>query len=297
MPGVGRFTLRNDILRRDPERDARSIMRDIGTLEFPWDFTQSLSLALFRTYAVPSIGRLLFDTGEFTERTQKRHDDTVLVLDEILDDGVEGDRGRAALRRMNQMHRSYDISNDDMRYVLSTFVVCPIRWIDEFGWRRTTPVERDASVAYYRELARHMAIRDIPTTYAGFEQLLDSYEAEHFAFDEGGRAVADATLRLFATFPPNHLLPWPVVRTLVLSLMGPDLCRAFGYRPPPVPVQRLCRSLVRLRGRVVRLLPPRRTPKRGRDLSYLRTYPAGYDVRQLGTFPQSPRAEAPETRR
>ena len=26
---------------------------------------------------------------------------------------------------MNQMHRSYDIGNDDLRYVLSTFVVMP----------------------------------------------------------------------------------------------------------------------------------------------------------------------------
>lgn len=261
-------------------------MRDVGTLEFPWDFIQSLSFALFRTYAVPSIGRLLYETGEFTERTQKRHDDTVLVLDEMLEDGLDGERGRQALRRMNQMHRHYDISNDDMRYVLSTFVVSPIRWIDEFGWRCTTPTERDASVAYYREVGRHMNIHDLPATYDEFAELLDSYEAEHFAFDEGGRAVADATMRLFATFPPNNLLPWPVVRTLVLSLMGPQLCSAFGYRPPPALVQRLCRSLVRLRGRVVRLLPPRRRPKRGRDLSYLRTYPGGYDVTRLGTFPE-----------
>lgn len=285
MREVGRFTLRDDILRRDPEREARSIMRDLGTLEFPWDSIQALSFALFRTYAVPSIGRLLFETGEFTERTQKRHDDTVLVLDEILMDGVDGERGRQALRRMNQMHRHYDISNDDFRYVLSTFVVSPIRWIDEFGWRRTTQVERDASVAYYRELARHMNIQDVPTTYDGFCDLLDTYEAEHFAYDEGARAVADATMRLFATFPPQNLAPWPLVRLFVLSIMGPDLCRAFDYAPPPVLVQQLCRSLVRLRGRVVRFLPPRRRPKLGSDLSYLRTYPGGYDVTGLGTFP------------
>ena len=36
---------------------------------------------------------------------------------------------------MNQMHGAYAISNDDMRYVLSTFVVIPMRWLDRFGWR------------------------------------------------------------------------------------------------------------------------------------------------------------------
>lgn len=30
---------------------------------------------------------------------------------------------------MNQMHRGYSISNDDMLYVLSVFVVVPIRWM------------------------------------------------------------------------------------------------------------------------------------------------------------------------
>ena len=34
---------------------------------------------------------------------------------------------------MNQMHRSYDISNDDLRYVLATFVVDA----DPLGGRRT----------------------------------------------------------------------------------------------------------------------------------------------------------------
>ena len=33
------------------------------------------------------------------------------------------------------MHRSYDISDDDLRYVLATFVVTPIRWLDAYGWR------------------------------------------------------------------------------------------------------------------------------------------------------------------
>ena len=36
--------------------------------EFPWDMNQALSFALFRTYAVPSIGDLLARTGEFTAR-------------------------------------------------------------------------------------------------------------------------------------------------------------------------------------------------------------------------------------
>ena len=50
-------------------------MRDLISREFPWGNTQALSFALFRTYAVPSIGDLLCDTRQFTEHPEalRRH--------------------------------------------------------------------------------------------------------------------------------------------------------------------------------------------------------------------------------
>jgi len=140
-----------------------------------------LSFALFRTYAVPSIGGLLHRSGEFTARVQKRYDDTVLILDAVLEHGFDHPTGRAAIRRMNQMHGSSPISNDDLRYVLAAFVVVPVRWLRDYGWRQLTEVELRASVAYYQRLGTLMGIQDIPADLAGFERLLDDYETDHFA--------------------------------------------------------------------------------------------------------------------
>jgi hypothetical protein len=47
------------ISRLDPGRDYEQIYRILVSHEFPWDMNQSLSFALYRTYAVPSIGHLL----------------------------------------------------------------------------------------------------------------------------------------------------------------------------------------------------------------------------------------------
>src|SRR5215218_6167660 len=135
---MGRFAVRDRIEQLDPAWDFVEINQLMSTREFPWDMNQALTFALYRTYAVPSIGGLLFGTGELTQRTQKRHDDTVLMLDAVLEHGPESPEGRAAFRRMNRMHGSYPISQDQLRYVLSTFVVTPIRWIDAYGWRRLT---------------------------------------------------------------------------------------------------------------------------------------------------------------
>jgi hypothetical protein len=56
--------------------------------------TRALKLALYRTYCVPSITALLDKTGEFYKRTQKRYDDTALIVAEIAKWGYESERGR-----------------------------------------------------------------------------------------------------------------------------------------------------------------------------------------------------------
>lgn len=272
---------RNDSL--DAERDCVEIYRNLLVHEFPWDMNQALSFALFRTYAVPGIGRLLDRTGEFAERPQKRYDDTALLLEVPAVNGFDHPEARAAIRRINQMHRSYDIPGHEMRYVLSTFVVVPKRWMDDYGKRPFTGQEVRASVAYYRELARHLNIVDVPDTYAGFERLLDAYETEHFAHDPGARRVADATLELMLTFHPKAASR--AVEVFSRALMDQPLRAALGYAAPSPRAEKLSRSALRARGRLLRLFPARRRPKLSADLPWIRSYPGGYRIEELGTFP------------
>lgn len=284
---LGRHRLRDRHERRDPERDRREIAVDLSTREFPWDTLNALSFALFRTFAVPSIGVLLHDTAEFTDRVQKRYDDTGILLEEVLEYGLDTDRGRSAVRRINQMHARYDISNDDMRYVLATFVVVPTRWIDRWGYRPYTDLERRAVVHYYRELGRHMGIRDVPEDYPGFARLLDDYEAEHFAFDERSREVADATLGLMMTFPPNSIAPAWLMKRFAYTLMDDPLREAMGYPGTTRLEHAVFLGAMQARRRLLRLAPPRRRPKWVREFGYFRSYPGGHLVEQLGTFPGS----------
>ncbi|MCG6492937.1 oxygenase MpaB family protein [Kitasatospora sp. A2-31] len=273
------------IQRLDPETEFTEIYRISSWYEFPWDTTQSLGFALYRTYAVPSIGRLLARTGEFTLRAQKRYDDTVLILEAVIEHGFASEQGREAIRRMNQMHRRYDISNDDFLYVLATFVVVPKRWLDDYGWRPYSPHEVRATTNYYRELGRHMGLSGIPGTFEEFERLLDDYERAHFGFDEGGRDVSDATLGLMASWYPTPVRP--AMRTSSLCLLDDPLREAFGYPAPPAALRRAVRAGMRMRGRLVRLLPPRRRPHLARDGRQVRSYPGypyGYRIGDLGTF-------------
>lgn len=273
-----------EIDRLDPEADHARIYHLTSAHEFPWDMNQALSLALFRTYAVPSIGVLLQETGEFTERTQKRYDDTVVLLDGMAEHGLSSAQGRAALRRMNQMHAMYDISPDDLRYVLCTFVAVPIRWLDEHGWRPLTEVEKQAGAHYYRDLGRHMGIRDLPLTWRDFAEAMDAYEDEHFAFDTRAREVADATLALMATFPPFQLLPAGLVIRLSRAYMDLPLLDALGYPRPTSAERWLARTALRVRGAWLRRRPAREQPVRARELPSQRTHGRQVDYSTLGTF-------------
>ncbi|TNM36223.1 DUF2236 domain-containing protein [Nocardioides albidus] len=272
---------RNESL--DPETDYVEIYQNLALYEFTWDLTQALSFALFRTYAVPSIGRLLDETGAFTRAVQKRYDDTALLLEAPFVHGFDSESGKAALRRINQMHRMYDISNDDFLYVLSTFVVVPKRWLDDYGWRALTDTELRACVNYYRALGGHMGIKDIPETYDAFMHLMDDYERAHFDFDAGGRRVADSTLQLMTTFYPRPLRK--PVELFSRGLMDQPLLDAFAYTDPGPVVRRLSVGAMKVRARLLRLTPSNRVPTYTADLPRIKSYPDGFALDELGTFP------------
>ena len=101
----------------DPRRDCAQIAREAARVTFPWDTTRALELALFRTFASPRIGGLLHATGEFEARSQKRYDDTDLIVSEIIEYGYDSDRGRRAIARMNAIHGRFKIAN-------KTFCTC-----------------------------------------------------------------------------------------------------------------------------------------------------------------------------
>src|SRR5262249_8572361 len=103
----------------DAEKDHQRIVFLSCRYDFPFDTTRSLEFALFRTFSVPSISELLDRTGEFQERAQRRYDDTDIIVSELMEHGYDSDRGKRALRRMNQLHGRFQIANSDFLYVLS----------------------------------------------------------------------------------------------------------------------------------------------------------------------------------
>ena len=276
---MSRYAVLHVIRRLDPVRDHQRIVLLSARHDFPFDTTRALELALFRTFAVPSVAALLDRTGEFARQPQKRYDDTDRILSELIEWGYESDRGRRALRRMNQLHGRFAISNDDFLYVLSTFVYEPVRWNARFGWRPLCGQERLAYFHFWREVGRRMGIRDVPADYAAFERFNCDYERRHFAFTEANRRVGTATRELFVGWFPRPVAP--LVRAAIHALLDEPLLAAFGFPRPSPLARRLVATGLRWRGRLLAFLPARRRPLL-RTEQACRTYPDGYVIEKLG---------------
>jgi ER-bound oxygenase mpaB/B'/Rubber oxygenase, catalytic domain len=267
-----------EIRRLDPVGDAARIVYLDACFEFPFDVTRSLELAFFRTFAVPSIAELLASTGEFVERARKRYDDTDLLISTFVEEGL-GREGRAAIRRMNQLHGRFPIANEDYLYVLSTMVLEPVRWNERFGWRPLLEAERLASFHFWCEVGRLMNIREIPATYDDFARFNVEFERARFAGSDAGRRVAAAMVGMFVGRIPG--VPRRLGARGIAALLDEPLLAALGLPRPTATERRAVAGALKLRAAAVRAAPPRRRPRLRTAMSRP-TYPRGYRLDRLG---------------
>lgn len=269
-----------EIAALDPEEDHQEISFLLGAYEFPWDFETAMALAFFRTFASPSISGLLDRTGEFTRRPRKRYDDTELLLAEIAEHGYDSARGRTAIRRINRMHGRFDIADEDMLYVMSTFVVEPIRWAERFGWRRLTAAERRAIFVYWSALGPRLGVRGIPDTLDELVRFNQRYEVERFRYAPSNRRVADATLGVALGRLPTPLRGFGL--RAVVALLDPHVRGSLGYPDPGTRVEAAVSGVLCARARLLRSWVPERSHPHLITQRGTETYPSGHRIEELG---------------
>lgn len=276
---MGRYSRLRRIETLDPATDFDEIFGLVTTYEFPWDYNQGTAIAFLRDFGIPSISALLDRTGEFEQHGQKRYDDTILIGYEATVESLESPRGRAAMTRLNRIHGRYDIPDDEYRYVLATTLVGPKRWIDRYGWRPLHAHEVSAMAHVTTRFGELMGIKGLPSSYDGYERLLDAYEAERFAFAPTNRRVAEATIAIFTDRHPKPLRP--LLRRTTIALFDEPLREALGLSAQPRWLSVVLDRALLVRARLLRWTPPR-PESRPYVPDPTRTYPLGYTLADLG---------------
>ncbi|WP_342349519.1 oxygenase MpaB family protein [uncultured Nitrospira sp.] len=276
---MARNTILKEIKTLNPQKDHERIVFLSTCYEFSFDTTRALEIALFRTFCVPSISGLLDRTGELRQRTQKRYDETDILVSELLEWGYSSERGRRAILRINQLHGRFSITNENFLYVLSTFLFEPIRWNQRYGWRTMCEQERLGLFHFWRIVGQEMHIKDIPEDYQTFERFNIEFERQHIRYAPSNHRTGTATVNLFVGWFPRLLAP--LVRSAIYALLEPSLLKAFGFPEPSRFMQWAVPSLLKLRAGVLRWLPPRRHPRLRTEMVHP-SHPHGYVIEQLG---------------
>ena len=261
----------------DAEQDHLAISRIMGAELWTFDSTRAIELALLKTFAIPSISRILVRSGEFLDRTQKRYDDTDILLSAMMEKGYDSPEGKKALHRINQLHSMYPIDNEQMLYVLGTFVMEPLHWNRRFGWRPWTETESRAVFRTWMEIGRRMGIRDLFATPEGMAEFYEEYERAEMVWAPQNRLLYDKVVPVIIDNLPRALAS--LVPAALPVIMGRRMRRAFRIPDPPPHMTPLVTASLRLRGRAAQLLPQKpfyrlRLPRR--------SYPAGFDLSVVG---------------
>lgn len=272
-------SVKKEIASLDAARDHSRIVQLMTAYEFPWDIIRSMEIALMSTFCSPSISGLLHRTGQYTHHGQKRYDDTALLMAEFMEYGYDSDRGTRAIIHMNKMHAFYKIPNEDYLFVLATFVIHPIEWIKNFGWRKITDNESEAIFYFFKAVGERMNLQDIPPTLHDLRTFFDDYVARNFVYNDTNKALGNAAINILKGWLPLVLKPFvlPVMKCLLTDTM----LKVLGYTPASPIIKSSVKLFLKSRAIILRYFTFKKYPFFV-TTAYNRTYPNGYEIEQLG---------------
>jgi 4-hydroxybenzoate polyprenyltransferase len=275
-----------------PIKVAQNIYVSLFDVEFPFMFMKGIQLALFRTYAIPTISSLLMEKGSLASpaKIARRYSETeVLFLEFALREwgSTPWLEATARTRAIHATWRKTGLANEeDMLYTLAVLATQPVELVQKWEWRSLTSVELCAVGTLYRGIADAMGIdhaailgRSSPNmtfqAFIGFKlcksehddstetlEGLDffnrlqawqsSYELRVMTYTDHAHRLAEIATDFLLWGIPGKRLKSFGVLALT-SLMDPPLRSAVGF-DVPFAVECITTSLMRLRQLLLRHL-------------------------------------------
>jgi hypothetical protein len=262
-------------------RDHEGIMRRLAGTDFPWDYQRSMvDLVFAKGLAAPRIVGLISASGYIQAKTQKRYDDTSIMIVEFVKHGYSSERGARMIARMNEVHARFRIRQDDYLFVLTGLMFEPVRWNERFGWRPLTAAEKLSHFYFWREVGRRMDLTIIPDTYEGCEAFNVAYERDQLQRTDASVEVSRIFFELLKSWVPGPVRP--LVRPGMSALLSEQLLTCFDLPRAPAWMSWLVPRALGARAHALRLVRPlRRWPGFYVD-GRLRSYPQGYTIPDLG---------------
>lgn len=270
------------IAELDPVDDCVEVYK-LFMADFKAASSFAITAGLFVTYAVPRISRVLTQSRQLEDRFFKRLVDTMLLDMHYHEEGFGPGPGRDAIRRVNEMHRKYDIHPEDYVFIGCWEAVMFIWFAETYGWRPVSEKEKLAAVEFAKLRGRHMYGGEnkmpYPETYEEMQNFCADYLDAQLAYEPQNERLADTLVEfMLKDYPAPLRRP---LRAFFLSV-GPDerLITTCGYAMPSLLAQKLSRNVMKLYGKLDPLVDGL-SPLAQKMVDEV--YGDGYDITTLGT--------------
>lgn len=259
---------------------AQDIYDSLMHAEFPFWFWKGIELALFRTYAIPTISSLLAKTSRLVapEALPRRYVETEVLFLEFALRRWGTVPWLQATARTRAIHAGYRksgaVREEDMLFTLAALATQPVTLVEQLEWRRLNEAELCAIGTLYRAMAdafdidysTYLApyVDKKPSTgllgldfYYALHDWQKAYEARAMVYTPQNRVLCDAAVGLLLWGVPGASVR-QFVTTALTTIMDDSLREAMGFPRTPVWIAKITTSLLEARRWLLRYMcPPR----------------------------------------
>ncbi|CAF0979204.1 unnamed protein product [Adineta steineri] len=264
--------------------NAEQIYHHLCCYEFPFECFYGINLAFYRTFVSPTISKVYRQTNIIAGETEKRVNDTDILMHAWVDYGLDSDEGQTSIEHLNNIHGVFSnrTRNEDFVYVLCCFIVDTIRMIDVFGWRQLDNTEKQALFIFYEKVGQKMNLKNLPTSLENVYILVNDYtNSDISATETESGSILTNAIHILVQKWYGLLLPASITRILLNGLLyvvgGEMFHKKLGLKQPSSLTLYIIYALGTLHRDFMHFMPPRIVPHRLSDLLMKQNYmcPAG----------------------
>ncbi|KAI8625618.1 hypothetical protein F5Y19DRAFT_449589 [Xylariaceae sp. FL1651] len=255
----------SDALESMTLEEAYSIKLWLAEHEFSMVFSAATAFVFFKSYGIPSIAKLVAGAAHRSSSTshvvsQKPKLDSSVILANLM--GRPGAPEMiAAIDRINHIHSYYrpsgKMSDNDLLYTLSLYVLEVIRWVDKYEWRPLTRKERCALATLWKSLGEKLRIpyNNLPSHQSGFKNALhwlqeleewgQTYEERNMKRSPDALLVAHKHLDTWLQNVPTSVKP--VARSMIAVIIDPELRLAMDINNPSAASKFIVHAIIHTR--------------------------------------------------
>jgi len=201
-------------------------------------------IALLKTMSISHLVVQLYGDSQLNRQTYERLNKTRDFIKALITSGIDSEQSTSVFAHINRMHSNLPASNDDFLYVLSTFILEPIRFNRQFSTTQLTKEAIDTLLGFWKEVGSRMNINNIPLSEAQWKAFQIDYEASHQIYSLEGEDLAKKSLnqvvRLSLPFGLRR-----VAKQLIIGALTDKTRITLGLNKPWLPA-RLYLSLLGL---------------------------------------------------